>query len=53
MFHVCGRCPHERGFPGRPFLTFHDLRAHMLDVHGKEPEARQPPPELIDLRFLT
>jgi hypothetical protein len=53
VFHVCGRCPRERGFPGRPFPTFRELRAHMLDVHGKEPEARQPPPEPIDLRFLT
>ena len=51
--HVCGRCPPEQGFPGRPFPAFRELRRHMLVVHGKEPESRPPPPEPIDFRFLA
>jgi hypothetical protein len=52
--HVCGRCPGKAGYPGRPFASFEDLRAHMLEIHGKEPEER-PAPDLssIDMRFVV
>jgi hypothetical protein len=56
--HVCGRCPEEAEypdgrFPGKPFDTFEELRAHMLAVHGKEPEERSPPGQPIDIRFIV
>lgn len=51
--YVCGRCPPQGEFPGQPFDTYEELRAHMERVHHKVPEERPPPSEPIDLRFIV
>jgi hypothetical protein len=50
--YVCGRCPPQQGFPGQPFDSYEELRAHMERIHHKVPEERPPPTEPIPLRFL-
>ncbi len=52
LFHVCGRCPAEFPYPGKAFRTYDQLRFHMIQAHGKEPEEK-PRPRAIDLRYLV
>lgn len=48
MKHVCGRCPPETGYPGKPFDTYEELVQHFYEAHHRFPIETVPPPQTVE-----